>query len=215
MGGPAGLRRLFPFWSLVGARERGLAPWRQRTGCATLSPKSGTLLGSAPLATAPPGAKEVCMVVRRFSVSLLSLALAALAGAAVAQTWSPDQQEIWRFEEQQWKMAADKDLTWIDKMVHPNVSFWDTDQPAPRHKASLARWSRYSSTNTTVLEQELFPISVTITGNIAVVQYRYSIARENYKKDRETVTGRYTDVLVKEGGRWLFLAWAGGDDPKK
>jgi len=29
------------------------------------------------------------------------------------------------------------------------------------------------------------------------------------------VTGQYTDVLVKENGRWLFLAWAGGDNPKK
>jgi len=155
------------------------------------------------------------MVVRRFSVSLLFLALAAFAGAAMAQTWSPEQQEIWRFEEQQWKMAAEKDLTWIDKMVHPNVSYWDADRPAPQNKASLLRWNRFSNTNATVLEQELFPSSITITGNIAVVQYRYSMARENYKKDRETVAGRYTDVLVKEGGRWLFLAWAGGDDPKK
>ncbi|MDQ6892651.1 MAG: nuclear transport factor 2 family protein [Acidobacteriota bacterium] len=155
------------------------------------------------------------MVVRRFSVSLLFLALATFAGAAMAQTWSPEQQEIWRFEEQQWKMAAEKDLTWIDKMVHPNVSYWDTDRPAPQNKASLLRWGRFSNTNATVLEQELFPISITTTGNIAVVQYRYSTARENYKKDRETVAGRYTDVLVKEGGRWLFLAWAGGDDPKK
>ena len=155
------------------------------------------------------------MAVRRFSVSLLYLALTAFAGAAAAQTWNPDQQEIWRFEEQQWKMAKEKDLTWIDKMVHSNLSYWDVEQPAPQNKASLLRWNRYSNTNATVLEQELFPISVTITGNIAVVQYSYSIARENYKKDRETVTGRYTDVLVKEGGRWLFLAWAGGDDPKK
>ena len=35
------------------------------------------------------------------------------------------------------------------------------------------------------------------------------------KKEREAVTGRYTDVLLKEGGSWRFLAWAGGDDPKK
>lgn len=27
--------------------------------------------------------------------------------------------------------------------------------------------------------------------------------------------GRYTDVFVKDGGRWQFLAWTGGDDPKK
>lgn len=31
----------------------------------------------------------------------LSLVLAGFASAASAQTWSPDQQEIWRFEEQQ------------------------------------------------------------------------------------------------------------------
>jgi hypothetical protein len=41
------------------------------------------------------------------------------------------------------------------------------------------------------------------------------IATENYKKERETVTGHYTDVLIKENGRWLFLAWEGGDDPEE
>jgi hypothetical protein len=50
---------------------------------------------------------------------------------------------------------------------------------------------------------------------VAVVHYRYSVARENFKKDQEMVTGRYTDVLVKDGGRWLFITWAGGDDSKK
>ena len=37
-----------------------------------------------------------------------------------------------------------------------------------------------------------------MTGNVAVVQYNYLVARENYKKEREMVTGNYTDVLVKE-----------------
>ena len=67
----------------------------------------------------------------------------------------------------------------------------------------------------TVLQQELFPISATITGNVAVLQYRYMVARENYKKERETVTGHYTDVLIKDGDSWKFIAWEGGDDPKK
>lgn len=66
-----------------------------------------------------------------------------------------------------------------------------------------------------LLEQELFPLSITITGNLAVVNYRYQIARENYKKERETVFGRYMDVFLKDGGRWQFIAWAGGDEPKK
>ncbi|MGA7990868.1 MAG: nuclear transport factor 2 family protein [Thermoanaerobaculia bacterium] len=154
-------------------------------------------------------------MLRRSSTLVLLFLVLTTAGAATAQTWSAEQQEIWRFEEQQWKMAAAKDSSWIEKMVHPNLSYWDDGQPAPQNKASLVRWNRYNDTNATVLEEELFPISITITGNIAVAQYRYSVARENYKKERETVNGRYTDILVKEGGRWLFIAWAGGDYPKK
>ena len=155
------------------------------------------------------------MSIRALFPALAFLSLLAVAAPASAQTWSAEQQEIWKFEEQQWQMSKDKDLTWIDKMVHPNLSYWDSDRQSPQNKASLARWNRYNNTNATVLEQELFPISITITGNVAVVHYRYTSARENAKKERETVQGRYTDVLVKEGGRWLFIAWAGGDDPKK
>jgi hypothetical protein len=143
------------------------------------------------------------------------LMLCAVADAAAAQEWSAEQQEIWKVEQQQWKMSAARDMSWIDTMVHQNMKFWETGAPMPRDKASLKHWSRFDADNGSTLEQELFPISATITGNVAVVQYNYMVARENYKKDRETVTGHYTDVLVKEGGRWLFLTWAGGDDPKK
>ena len=111
-------------------------------------------------------------------------------------------------------MAAAKDLSWIDTMVHSNVSFWDVDWPAPRNRASLSRWGIRRQNNTT-LEQELFLITIQITGPIAVVNYRYRLAMENFKKEREIVTGRYTDVLIRDGNRWLFITWSGGDDPKQ
>jgi hypothetical protein len=111
-------------------------------------------------------------------------------------------------------MAAAKDLSWIDTMVHPNQRFWETGSPMPRDKASLKHWSRFESESGTVLQQELFPIAATVTGNVAVVQYHYTVVSENYKKERETETGHYTDVLIKENGRWMFLAWAGGEDKK-
>ena len=154
------------------------------------------------------------MSARRFYLSF-PLALALTASAASAQTWTPEQQAVWKVEAQQWQMSKDKDASWMDKMVHPNLSYWDNEQVAPRNQASLKQWDRYSSANSTTLEQEIFPISMVITGNIAVAQYRYTAARENYKKEREVTSGRYTDILIKEGGQWKFLAWAGGDDPKK
>jgi hypothetical protein len=155
------------------------------------------------------------MSIRYFTLGLVSLAVLAFAPAVPAQTWSAEQQEVWKLEELQWKLAASKDSSWIEKMVHPNLSYWDKNWPGPQSKASLLLWDRYNNSSTTVLQQELFPIAIVITGNLAVVQYRYAVARENYKKEQEMVTGRYTDVLLKEGGRWLFITWAGGDDAKK
>jgi Domain of unknown function (DUF4440) len=151
----------------------------------------------------------------RILPGLLFLALAGFAASTEAQTWTPEQQEIWKLEELQWKMNMDKDVSWIDKMVHPSISVWEAGRPAPQNKASITRWNRYSNASSTVLEQEIFPIAATITGNVAVVQYSYTMVREDAKKDREMVTGHWTDVLIKEGGRWMFIGWAGGDDPKK
>lgn len=155
------------------------------------------------------------MFVHRIFSVVVTLAICGFGGAASGQTLSPEQQEVWKIEQQQWTMDAAKDMSWIDKLTHPNLRFWETGAPMPRDRASLKHWSRYESEASTVLEHELLPISATITGNLAVVQYYYRIARENYKKERETVTGHYTDVLIKEGGRWQFITWTGGDDPKK
>jgi hypothetical protein len=155
------------------------------------------------------------MLTRIVYLATVSLALCAFTGLASAQALSQDQQDVWKVEQQQWKLAAAKDASWIDTLLHPNLRYWEAGAPMPRDRASLKHWNRYDSESTTVLEQELFPISTTITGNVAVVQYRYMSAQENYKKERETKTGHYTDVLIKEGGHWLFIAWEGGDDPKK
>ena len=144
-------------------------------------------------------------MVYRVAVRALACAVAlAWAGAASAQTWTPEQQELWKFEELQWQMSKDKDSSWIEKMVHPNLTYWETGAPVPQNRASLSRWNRYTNANSAVLEQEIFPISITITANIAVVQYRYQIAREDYKKERETVLGPL-HRRAREGGRPLAV----------
>ncbi len=154
------------------------------------------------------------MFSRIMTAAVSVLALCAFSGSAYAAEWSAEQQEIWKFEQQQWQMSEAKDLSWIDTMVHQNMKYWETGSPMPRDKASLKHWSRYDAESSTTLVHELFPISATITGNIAVVQYHYMVATENYKKERETITGHYTDVLIKEDGRWMFIAWTGGQDKK-
>jgi hypothetical protein len=60
------------------------------------------------------------------------------------------------------------------------------------------------------------PLPLTRTYRLVPFVDTFSItASENDKKQRSLVTGHFTDVLVKDGGRWQFIAWAGGDYPKK
>jgi hypothetical protein len=148
----------------------------------------------------------------RKTLSLLCLVL-AIATPVAAQTWTPEQQELWKLEDLQWKMNAAKDATWIPKLVHPNMSAWSNDSPAPQTMASLTKWNRHAATQSTTLEYEIYPIAATITGNVAVMQYTYREATENSKKEHRYANGRWTDVLIKENGVWKFITWAGGQDP--
>jgi hypothetical protein len=109
----------------------------------------------------------------RFTIGLLCAALAIGSTTAAAQSWTPEQQELWKLEELQWKMGAEKDLSWIPKMVHPRMSAWSNDMPSPSTYASLEKWDKYESGESTTLVHEIYPIAATITGNVAVMQYRY------------------------------------------
>ena len=83
----------------------------------------------------------------------------------------------------------------------------------PRDRSSARKWNRYGIGNSTTLLQELYPVGIVVHDNTAVVHYFYSQAAEDRKDERKTVHGRFTDVLVKEKGKWLYLAWSGGDNP--
>ena len=76
------------------------------------------------------------MLNRSVFTAAISLALCVFAGAVfAADTLSADQQDVWKLEQQQWKMAAAKDQSWIDTMVHANLKYWETGTPMPRDKA--------------------------------------------------------------------------------
>jgi hypothetical protein len=147
----------------------------------------------------------------------IAVALAGVTASMVtpglAQTWSNDRLEVWAVIQAQWQAAMEKDTTWPERLLHESFLGWGNENPAPRDKASTDKWSRYNDENSTTLMQELSPIGIVVHGNTAVAHYFYSTAIENRKGERETTHGRYTDVLVRDGDTWRFLAWHGGDDP--
>lgn len=143
----------------------------------------------------------------------LVITACTVPGSSHAQSWTTEQLEVWRVIQSQWQATMDKDTTWPDRLLHDRFMGWNNATPAPRDKASTAKWSRYNMEDGTTLVQELSPLGIVVQGSTAVAHYVYSVASEDREGKRQTRHGRYTDVLVRDGGSWRFLAWHGGADP--
>jgi hypothetical protein len=149
--------------------------------------------------------------VKRLSVlAALAAVLLLQPWPASAQTWSPQQQEVWGVVQAQWQASMAKDAGWMERFLHRDFRGWTAGEPAPRDKESAGRWARYEMDGGSIVVQDLAPMAVVVHGNTAVVHYHYSQAQADREGKHRTVHGRYTDTLVKENGQWRFLAWSGG-----
>jgi hypothetical protein len=129
---------------------------------------------------------------------------------ASAQTWSPQQQEVWGVVQSQWQASMAKDTGWMERFLHSDFRGWTAGEPTPRDKESASRWARYEMESGSTLVQDLVPMAIVVHGNTAVVHYYYSQAQVDREGKHRTNHGRYTDTLLKENNQWRFLAWSGG-----
>jgi hypothetical protein len=140
------------------------------------------------------------------SVFLLSLT------SAFAQETTSDSADVWSVIEEEWNADEKGDKKWPDRLLTDDFSGWGNDSPAPRSKSSTKMWDRFGDQLGKMLAHELYPLSIVVRDNVAVAHYLYSSAFESKDGDIEMSNGRYTDVLVRSGDGWKFLAWHGGDD---
>ena len=133
------------------------------------------------------------------------------SNAALAQGSADDQAAVWAAVEEIWVAEERGDDDWVDTMLTGDFMGWPAVSPAPRSKASTRLWARCDADQTKGLAHELYPLSIVVHGDMAVVHYLYTMAVQT--KDRQTVTsnGRYTDVLVRDDTGWKFISWHGGD----
>ena len=143
--------------------------------------------------------------------------LSALAGvflvtAINAQEESNDQADVWAVIERQWNDDEDQDPRWIEELLADDFAGWDRSSPAPRNKTSTRMWDRVLGNVSEMKAHELYPLSIIVHGDVAVVHYLYSSAVENQADEIKMEQGRFTDILVRTDDGWKFLAWHGGGD---
>ncbi len=135
----------------------------------------------------------------------------AASGPLLAQD-TPDDAAVWSVVERQWEASQRGDSKWVESLLAEDFTGWGKDEPAPRTKESVRMWQKFESKQWDGKMHELYPLSIVVHGDMAVVHYLYSNAGENAEGKTLVVSGRYTDILVRIEGQWKFIAWHGGSD---
>ncbi|MDJ0711426.1 MAG: nuclear transport factor 2 family protein [Woeseiaceae bacterium] len=143
---------------------------------------------------------------------LLFLFAAVLAPVANAQDTSDDEANVLLIIERVWDADQKGDQDHVDELLTNNFMGWAKNSPAPRSKNSTSAWARFGEQMGRMERYELYPLSITVEGDVAVAHYLYSVAYKPKGGDIELSNGRYTDILVRTDDGWKFIAWHGGDD---
>ena len=137
------------------------------------------------------------------------------SGYVVAQGTLPDEADdqaaVWAAVEAIWVAEEAGDDDWVDTMLSADFVGWPNNSPAPRSRGSVRMWNSFNQDQASGITHELYPLSIVVHGDMAVVHYLYTSAVQTKDKKTDVSSGRYTDVLVRDDGAWKFISWHGGD----
>ena len=126
-----------------------------------------------------------------------------------AQQWTPEQKEVWATVEATWQ--ADKDgKNWVEEYCHLDFLGWAISYPMPRNKSNANKWFNAFKPISKILEYQISPVGIIVKDKIAVAHYYARTLDETYDGKKKSETSRWTDILIKEGDRWLYIAYQGG-----
>jgi ketosteroid isomerase-like protein len=154
---------------------------------------------------------------RTIGLGLTLATVCLLIGSATqarAQEWSAAQKEVWKNVETYWKLGADKNLEGMLAYFHDDYVGWDHQSPLPTTKGELRKWIDHDfKTNDTVV-YEIKPVAIKIHGDVAFVDYYYSQIMKGPDGKEKSESGRWTDILMKQGDKWVLIGDHGGKTSK-
>jgi ketosteroid isomerase-like protein len=133
---------------------------------------------------------------------------------AKAQEWSAAQKEVWKGVNDYWAVMTKGDVNGFMEYFDNSYLGWEDNQPLPSTKAQSQKWLQFSTAGTKVLIYELKPVGIAVYNDVAVVHYYYTMVTEIDGK-KKSESGRWTDVVKKEGNKWVLIGDNGGETKDK
>ena len=138
---------------------------------------------------------------KNIAVALVALIIPT---AVHAQQWSDAQLEVWNFEQSCWQKFTSQDVEGFRTCFHQDYVGWYSTDPTPTtYNEAL---SRYFMESSPVRVYSLKPHHILISGNVAIVHYSAFTVRPGPDGKDQEVWEQWTDVAVKDRGRWSWIA---------
>ena len=139
------------------------------------------------------------------------ISLFMLPNIMIGQSFSKAEQKVIEGVESYWSDFAGKDKNkWLDDF-HDSYKGWSVGSEFLNTKEDNIKWNNYTWGKDEVLFWDITPIGVVLHDNIAVVHYYYTTISKNKNNGKETTEkGKWTDVIINDGGKWKLVADHGG-----
>ena len=89
---------------------------------------------------------------------------------------------------------------------------WDNGDVLPSNKEVTKKWVEFAYQGVKVPVYDIKPVAIKIHGEFAFVDYYYSMVKENKDGKKSFENGRWTDILMKKGDKWVLIGDHGGKD---
>ena len=125
-----------------------------------------------------------------------------------AQEWTKEQKEVLQATETMFKYWANRDIEKYMTCLHDDFTGWFATDPLPLDKTSLQKWESFNLKNSKILEYEVKPVAITVSGDIGLIHYYLTVIREDDNVIK-LVYSRWTDIYKKENDKWLNIGTHG------
>ncbi len=153
-------------------------------------------------------------IVSSTAILILCAALGAALRASTPEL-SPQQKEVWSNVETYWKHDQAGETTAFMAYFHADYQGWGYDNALPGSKQRATKFITHSHQTSKTLVYDLQPLTVRVQGNIAYAHYLFTRVFKDAEGKQKREVGRWTDILMKDGNKWVLIADHGGEFPPK
>ncbi len=147
-------------------------------------------------------------------LTLVAVVTLFVSAPVFAQEWSAAQKEVWKNVEAYWALDAAGNLEGFLSYFHNNYIGWDNQNALPSDKSAVKKFLDHSYKTQTTILYDIKPVAINVFGDFSVADYYYTWVYKDVEGKEKTESGRWTDILMKQGDKWVLIGDHGGKTSK-